>query len=285
MSADASGEQVRKERQQENDVKLGLLLVSLGITQKEKLFPNGEIPTTSSPLKSIGEKGVFSPPSRNNHSSGRGTTAWYNPLSWFSRKDSSAKQLSAIDSAHNHSRAHQHDAEASALHVATEMNHTERSSATSSSSTPQVQSTEPQQPATDTLVALAKKAAIDAAAKQNRKAPEIDFRQLSDAEISRLLPSTQQDRERVLKLEETIHSMIDAIEKTKHQYLTPSRAIECEAQVDAVVECFHRVNLQLSVMPESEGILKRSRVALNCGVPVDRLRECTNRVVSDYALQ
>lgn len=261
-------------------MKLGLLLVSLGITPKEKLFINGEIPTTLTPLKSIGEKGVFSPPPL--RSGAVGGRAWYNPLSWFSRKNSSvlADQAAA---AHKYARTQHHDAEASALSIASEMNHAERSATISSS--PSASQGQPSAAATDTLVALAKKAAIDAAAQQNRKAPEIDYRQMTDKEISRLLPSTQQDRERVLKLEETIHSMIDAIEKTKHQYLTPARTLECEAQVDAVVECFHRVNLQLSVMPESEGVLKRSRVALNCGGPVERLRECTNRVVSDYALQ
>jgi len=146
------------------------------------------------------------------------------------------------------------------------------------------------------------------AASQQRPPPPIHFEALDEATVSQLQTATRNDRTKLLKLEESTHQMLETIERTKYRYLTPAKSIQCEEEVDGVVACYERLNMQMSVVdgtapPPTKkrgffssasesteptqatpiSLTQRGRWILNCGTAVEKLDRCTRAILDEYA--
>lgn len=267
--------QIDLKKQADSQAKLGLLMVNLGIAPKDQIFPNGVPSDVYTTLTSLKASGVMAPP--RTQSSSRNRATWYNPLSWFQRRarPSSSYEADVEHTANPNTRATSGDTRAvppslsstpmdAALQVASEMSsHAPHDERNRTSELPQ----QAQKPSSTAPAATA--------------APQIDYRQLRDDEILGLARSALADRTKLLGMEESVHSMLESIERTKVEYLTPSKALACEANIEAVVACYHRANLQLGVM-EQKDALSRGRLLLQCGGAVDRLVACSEAAVRKY---
>jgi hypothetical protein len=64
------------------------------------------------------------------------------------------------------------------------------------------------------------------------------LRPLSYDDVGKLRPAVTTERNKLLEAERNIHETLTQIEDTRHFYLLPQRVLSCEREIDSVTKCY-----------------------------------------------
>lgn len=274
-SASSGSSSAMSTRDQERLTKLGVLLVNVGAASEEKVFGvKGSIPMQNYQNHKMNDLLVIN---RREDDASAHPFHWYNPWTWWS----SGRQVSPI------LRVPAGTAVASGQ--STGSAETANSAAAAAASATQTEEAE---------LFLPPVMEPKVKPKKKKGLPTVDMRPLSDDEAATLTLTVQEDRAKVMKAEEHLHKALQDIEDTRYRYLVPSRDLQCEAEVIAVVQCYserHQAAAAAAQKAKSSAAPSDNIVAplkvntavranlLACGPDVQRLKKCAETVAMRYS--
>lgn len=303
----SSGETNKKAQAEvDRQIKLGLLLVNMGIALQDEVFPKG-VPRAP-PLVSVAKPTA---PSQK----------WYNPLAWFGSSQRCewhpVRQLERVKAPLLDVIPHVEAPSVNPIAIAERISHedleqtshapiadvepqhaTEGSSletdnvrmpdvvpepatlvSQESSASPAVDVAAPLPPPGPQAEVVVEPVVVVPAQQPNKPKPppRIDYKVVSDDVLSRLEAAAKEERRKLLGMEENIHGMLETIERTKHKFLVPARELKCEREIGAVVSCYERLNMQGSAVGAMDG-----RWILKCGEVVKKLTLCSEEILRQY---
>jgi hypothetical protein len=227
--AQAYGENLRQ-------IRLGQLLVGLGVAAEQEVFPNGfRSPTGPPPLQVV--------PASAEPPAGKWTTAFASTLSglFFSSKPAApstpqekAKKAAATVVARKAKQEEQKSAKASTNTSAAPQANLAAEAASSLANV----STEKESSSAAAESAPHQQTDATTNHPENLLAPSLDAFHSED----KLHPNVKEARARLLNNEKVLHETLGAIEKSKRAYLVASKKSECNKEMELVAKCYEQAN-------------------------------------------
>lgn len=260
-------------------VRFGLVFSQLGAANKEAVFPHGirHMPRLLTLDEITGGK-MRRQSLEELEAKIRSARRWWSPLSWFGPPTAEEIEWKRREAQRKADDADRKRRLAEATDKATQAEEERRIDALNRLAAGEAAAKAAEAEEAAAAEAAAAEAAAEAAKpKRYPLKVDIDPRALTPEEEASLTTTVANHRAGILESEKQIHQMMDAVEKTRMQYLRAAPGpIKCEREIVAVLSCYEEAKVK------SGG---NRAAALKCGPSVDLLEACSLEVARAHMRQ